>query len=127
VSIVRTDTCTLSGHTCGKNQSKSAPICGRRDVGVAAPASRPTAAQSQPMLLGEPAAWQRFCLTSLTLRRVPGKMVQVAGGGQPKTRENRPLQPKPGGVKMAMMKRTDSLAAGSRWPILPNRKIDRSV
>jgi len=71
-----------SGHPCGKNQSKSAPICGRRDVGVAAPAPGPTAAQSQPILLEEPVAWQRFSLTSPTLGRRLGTVGQVAGRGQ---------------------------------------------
>ena len=116
----------LSGHTCGKNQSKSAPICGSRDVGVAAPASRPTAAQSWPILLGEPVAWRRFWLTSHTLGRVPGTVRQAAGGGKPKTRENRPLQPKPGGVKTTVMQRTGSSAVASRWPILPKWE-DRQV
>ena len=37
------------------------------------------------------------------------------------------LQPNPGGVQEAVMKRTDSSAAASRRPILPNGKIDRSV
>src|ERR1035437_961673 len=59
---------------------------------------------------------QRFWLTSPTLGRVSGTVVQIAGEGMPKTRENRPLQPKPGGVKTAVMKRTGSSAVGSRWP-----------
>src|ERR1035437_4025747 len=116
----------LSGHTCGKNQSKSAPICGSRDVGVAAPASRPTRRSKLALTSGEPVAWQRFWLTSPTLGRMPGTVVQVAGGGKPKTRENRPLQPKPGAVKAAVMQRTGSSAVGSRWPIIPKRE-DRQV
>jgi len=70
---------------------------------------------------------QRFWLTSPTLGRVSGTVVQIAGEGMPKTRENRPLQPKPGGVKTIVMQRTGSSAVASRWPILPNGKIDRSV
>ena len=72
-----------------------------------------------PNFSGEPVARRRFWRTSRTLGRVPGTAGQVAGGGEPKTHENRPLQPKPGGVKMPVMKRTDSLAVGSRWPIIP--------
>ena len=115
-----------SGRIFGRNRGGSAPTCGSRDVGVAAPASRPTAAQSQPILLGEPVAWQRFWLTSPTHGRVPGTVMQVAGGGKPKTRENRPLQPKPGGVKTAVMQQTGSSAVGSRWPIIPKWE-DRQV
>jgi len=47
-------------------------------------------------------------------------------GSKPKTRENRPLQPKPGGVKTAVMKRTGSSAVGSRWLIIPKWE-DRQV
>ena len=116
-----------SGHTYGKNRNKSTPTCGSRGVGVAAPAGRPTAAQSQPIPLGEPVASPGLWFTTPTLGRMPRIVVQVAGGGKPKTRENSPLQRQPGGAKMAVMKRTDSSAgAASRWPIIPKWE-DRQV
>jgi hypothetical protein len=32
-----------------------------------------------------------------------------------------------GGVKLALMKREDTLAPGNRWPILPNGEMDRPI
>ncbi len=52
--------------------------------------------------------------------------MQVAGGSKPKTRKNRPLQPKPGGVETTVMQQTGSSAVGSRWPIIPKWE-DRQV
>src|ERR1035438_2305362 len=51
---------------------------------------------------------------------------KLLGGGKRKSRPKRSLQPKPRGAKMAAMKRTDSLAAGNRWPIIPKWE-DRQV
>ena len=60
------------------------------------------------------------------LRSDPATGWQIARGGKAKTRENRPLQPKPGRVKTAVMKRMGSSAVGSRWPIIPEWE-DRQV
>jgi hypothetical protein len=103
------------------------PRCLGWDRGhLPARAQSPLAAAREHRLLGEPVAWQRSWLTSPTLGRVPGTVAQVVGGGKRKTRENRPLQPKPGGVIMAVMQRTGSSAAGKRWPIIPKWE-DRQV
>ena len=115
------------GRTCGKNQNKSAPTCGSRNVAVSALASRPNPAQSQPIPLREPPAWQRFGFRAPAHGRVLAKVLQIAAARKPKTPENNPLQPKRGEVRISAVKRRDSWTAGNRWPIIPKRMIDRPV
>ena len=110
------DSCRVAG---GRTRRRGGPRgLGWNRGDVRPRAQSPVAVAREDSRLGVEES-QRFWLTSPTLGRVSGTVVQIAGGGMPKTRENRPLQPQPGGVKTAVMQRTDSLAAGSRWPIIP--------
>ena len=54
-------------------------------------------------------------------RRARGREQRTEG------KERRALRREPEGVRLAVMKRTDSSGAGSRWPIIPNGKIDRTA
>jgi len=76
-----------------------------------------------PCFSGQPLHRNEYGRYRPPLGRMLARAGQASGRRQAeKTRQNRALLPNLAGVKVALMKRMDSFAGGSRWLIVPKRE-----